>query len=98
GDVVDPASEKILFEGDDQATLGGTIPAGHQGGPVRFGPDGKLYVGLGEQTAEAPAQRLNTLQGKILRLNPDGSIPSDNPFFTTAEGKYGAIFAYGIRK
>lgn len=97
GDVVEPGSEQILFEGDDQAMLGGTIPAGHQGGPLRFGPDGKLYVGLGEQTAGEPAQRLNTLQGKILRLNADGSIPGDNPFFSTAEGKYRAIFAYGIR-
>ncbi len=97
GDVVDPSSEQVLFEGDDQATLGGAIPAGHQGGPLRFGADGKLYVGLGEQTAGEPAQRLNTLQGKILRLNPDGSIPEDNPFFTTAKGKYRAIFAYGIR-
>jgi glucose/arabinose dehydrogenase len=97
GDVGESGSEQVLFEGDDQAGLGGTVPAGHQGGPLRFGPDGKLYVGLGEQTAGEPAQRLNTLQGKILRLNADGSIPGDNPFFSTVEGKYRAIFAYGIR-
>jgi glucose/arabinose dehydrogenase len=97
GDVVDPASEQILLKGDNQATLGGIIPAGHQGGPVRFGPDGKLYVGIGEQTAGEPAQRLNTFQGKILRLNSDGSIPEDNPFFAAGIGKYRAIFAYGIR-
>jgi len=97
GDVVEPPSEQILFEGDDQSALGGTVPAGHQGGPLRFGADGKLYVGLGEQTAGEPAQRLSTLQGKILRLNADGSIPRDNPFFSTAPGKYRAIFGYGIR-
>ncbi len=97
GDAVDAASERVLFEGDDQATLGGSVPAGHQGGPIRFGPDGQLYIGLGEQTAGGPSQRLDTLQGKILRLEPDGSIPRDNPFFTTAAGKYRAIFAYGIR-
>ncbi len=45
GDIVDPASEKILLEGDDQSKLGGHLPAGHQGGPLRFGPDGKLYIG-----------------------------------------------------
>ena len=97
GDAADLASEQVLFEGDDQGKLGGTIPAGHQGGPLRFGPDGRIYVGIGEQTAGEPSQRLNTLQGKILRLNTDGSIPSDNPFFTSAAGKYRAIYAYGIR-
>ena len=97
GDVIDPASEAVLFEGDDQSKLGGHQPAGHQGGPVRFGPDGKLYFGLGEQTARDPSQRLDTLQGKILRLNPDGSIPDDNPFYTRTSGKYRAIWAYGIR-
>lgn len=97
GDAADPASEQVLLEGDDQAKLGGTIPAGHQGGPLRFGLDGKIYVGIGEQTAGEPSQRLNTLQGKILRLNIDGSIPSDNPFFASASNKYRAIYAYGIR-
>ena len=97
GDQADAASELILLEGDDQKTLGGTVPHGHQGGPIRFGPDGKVYVSIGEQTAGQPAQSLNTLQGKILRLNPEGSIPPDNPFFTQTAGKYRAIWAYGIR-
>ena len=57
------------------------MPAGHQGGAIHFGKDGKLYVALGDQTAGAPAQALTTLQGKLLRLNPDGSIPDDNPFY-----------------
>src|SRR5262245_26859696 len=72
GDRALPGSEVILFEGDDQTKLGGTIPAGHQGGPIRFGPDGKLYVALGEQTAGKPSQALDSLLGKILRLNADG--------------------------
>lgn len=97
GDEADPASEVVLLAGDDQATLGGFQPAGHQGGPLRFGPDGRLYVSLGEQTAGEPAQRLDTLQGKILRLNPDGSIPADNPFFRETAGKYRAIYARGVR-
>lgn len=96
-DVIDPSSGKILLEGDDQATLGGGVPAGHQGGVLRFGNDGKLYVSIGEQTAGEPAQHLETLQGKILRLNPDGSIPEDNPFFTQTTGKYRAIYARGVR-
>jgi glucose/arabinose dehydrogenase len=48
-DRADPASEFILLEGDDQKRFGGSQPGGHQGGPLRFGPDGKLYADLGEQ-------------------------------------------------
>lgn len=90
-------SEEVLLRGDDQSQLGGKVPAGHQGGAVHFGSDGKLYVGIGEQTAGIPAQRLDTFQGKILRLNDDGSIPSDNPFLTRTSGKYQAIWAIGCR-
>lgn len=97
GDVAMPESELVLFEGDDQSKLGGDIPAGHQGGAIHFGGDGKLYVALGDQTAGTPAQKLTTLQGKLLRLNPDGSIPEDNPFYQTAQGKYRAIWALGLR-
>jgi putative heme-binding domain-containing protein len=97
GDVAVPGSERVLFEGDDQSKLGGDVPAGHQGGAVHFGKDGKLYVALGDQTAGSPAQELTTLQGKLLRLNPDGSIPADNPFYRTAHGKYRAIWALGLR-
>jgi putative heme-binding domain-containing protein len=97
GDVAATGSETILFEGDDQTRLGGSVPAGHQGGAIHFGADGKLYVALGDQTAGAPAQRLDTLQGKLLRLNPDGSVPEDNPFYETARGKYRAIWALGLR-
>lgn len=97
GDVIDPESELVLIKGDDQATLGGKVPAGHQGGPICFGKDGMIYVGLGEQTAGDPSQSLTTLQGKILRIRQDGSIPEDNPFFTKAKGKYRSIYATGIR-
>ncbi|MBW3597770.1 MAG: PQQ-dependent sugar dehydrogenase, partial [Planctomycetes bacterium] len=97
GNVAAPGSEKVLLEGDDQRTLGGSVPAGHQGGGLRFGRDGKLYIGIGEQTAGQPAQRLDTFQGKVLRINPDGSIPEDSPFFDSADGKYRAIWAIGLR-
>jgi uncharacterized repeat protein (TIGR03806 family) len=92
-----PGSEVILLEGDDQSKLGGFEPAGHQGGGLQFGKDGKLYIAIGEQTAGAPSQRLDTFQGKLLRINPDGSIPADNPFFEKAHGKYRAIWALGLR-
>jgi len=97
GDRAAPDSEIVLFEGDDQTQLGGHKPDGHQGGAVHFGVDGKLYVALGEQTASTPSQRMDSLLGKLLRLNPDGSIPYDNPFADTASGKYRAIWALGLR-
>ncbi|HTU90209.1 MAG TPA: PQQ-dependent sugar dehydrogenase, partial [Gemmataceae bacterium] len=97
GDVAEPGSEKILLEGDDQTKLGGTVPAGHQGGALHFGKDGKLYIAIGDQTAGKPAQELNSLLGRLLRLNPDGSIPDDNPFFSKASGKYRAAWVLGLR-
>jgi putative heme-binding domain-containing protein len=97
GDVAEPGSEKILLEGDDQTKLGGTIPAGHQGGALHFGRDGKLYIAIGEQTAGKPAQDLHSLLGKLLRINPDGSLPSDNPFVSRTIGKYRAIWVLGLR-
>jgi putative heme-binding domain-containing protein len=97
GDVAVPGSEKILLEGDDQRKLGGDVPAGHQGGAIHFGKDGKLYIAIGDQTAGKPAQDLKSFQGKLLRINPDGSIPEDNPFFPRTTGKYRAIWALGLR-
>ena len=97
GDVAHEGSETILFEGDDQTKLGGGVPAGHQGGAIHFGKDGKLYVAIGEQTAGTPSQQLESLLGKLLRLNADGTIPKDNPFFKSNKGKYRAIWALGLR-
>ena len=93
----DPVTERILLQGDDQGKFGGNLPAGHQGGPLCFGTDGKLYVGLGEQTHPELSQSLDCLQGKILRINPDGSIPPDNPFVAATNGSRQAIWGLGIR-
>lgn len=97
GNVAEPGSEVVLLRGDDQRKLGGHVPAGHQGGALHFGTDGTLYIAIGEQTAGKPSQDLDTFQGKILRINPDGSIPGDNPFADRARGKYRAIWAIGLR-
>jgi uncharacterized repeat protein (TIGR03806 family) len=97
GDEAVEGSEVVLLEGDDQTPIGGQYPFGHQGGAIHFGVDGKLYVGLGEQAVGWPAQRMDMLQGKLLRINPDGSIPADNPFVATTKGKCRAIWALGLR-
>jgi glucose/arabinose dehydrogenase len=52
----------------------------HNGGRIAFGPDGKLYAGVGETGNTGLAQDLGSMNGKILRMNPDGSVPADNPF------------------
>jgi glucose/arabinose dehydrogenase len=63
----------------------------HDGGALAFGPDGKLYVGTGDARSPAAAQDLGSLAGKVLRLNPDGSIPDDNPFPGSP------VYALGLR-
>jgi Raf kinase inhibitor-like YbhB/YbcL family protein len=52
----------------------------HNGGRLRWGPDGKLYASVGDAQNDSRAQDNNSLNGKILRINPDGTVPSDNPF------------------
>jgi glucose/arabinose dehydrogenase len=68
----------------------------HFGGRMAFSPDGFLFVTAGERHQGAPAQDLAQTLGKIIRLNPDGSIPSTNPFFGTA-GARTEIWALGQR-
>jgi glucose/arabinose dehydrogenase len=74
------------------------IPGGiaHNGGRLRFGPDGKLYIGTGETFQAELAQDMSSLGGKILRVNADGSVPSDNPF-SARPLPTSMIYAYGIR-
>lgn len=65
------------------------IPAApnHAGMRARFGPDGKLYVTTGDATDRNLAQQMNSLAGKTLRLNDDGTVPSDNPFLNQKDSR-----------
>ena len=93
GDVAVAGSEKVLLE---LPPLSGA--SGHYGGSLRFAADGKLYVGVGDDTTPANAQSLNSLDGKLLRINSDGTIPSNNPFFDQFSGDGRAIWALGLRQ
>jgi len=69
------------------------IPGGtnHDGGRIAFGPDGLLYITTGETFESGLAQDLSSLGGKILRVDPEGGIPADNPF------KGSPVYSYGHR-
>jgi glucose/arabinose dehydrogenase len=68
----------------------------HDGCTVRFGPDGKLWITMGEAAMPRLAQDPASLNGKALRVNPDGSIPSDNPVLPGASGPT-AVYSWGHR-
>ncbi len=89
GNTADPGSEKVLLETAD------TVGTNHRGGALAFGPDGTLYWGKGDDNYGPNAQDLTNLHGKILRINPDGSIPSNNPVLP--DGALPQIYAYGLR-
>src|SRR5437867_7106925 len=92
GDTAAPGSEIIILNRDSLSSA-----TNHNGGAIHFGPDGKLYIGVGENANGANSQTLSNLLGKILRINTDGSIPTDNPFYNTATGNNRAIWALGLR-
>lgn len=81
--VLDLSTLKVLLSGIGRNAY-------HNGGRLRYGPDGKLYVATGDAQNADSAQNVKALTGKILRMNPDGSVPADNPF-----GNY--VWSYGHR-
>lgn len=91
GNKVLPGSDFKIF---DFPELTG---AAHNGGAMKFDSLGYLFVAVGEGGNHTKGQQLTTVLGKILRLNDDGTIPIDNPFYNTLEGQNRAIYAYGLR-
>ena len=77
----------------DSKTILDGIPGDEyrDGGRIKFGPDGKLYVSTGDASIPELLQDLDSLAGKILRTNEDGTIPQDNPFSNSP------VYAYGFR-
>jgi glucose/arabinose dehydrogenase len=73
-----------------------TLGRGHFGNRLIFAPDGKLFITSGERMRFDPAQSLASNLGKVVRINPDGSIPNDNPF-AGKQGARGDIWSYGHR-
>ena len=86
-----PGSEFIIYEDPQNAN------AEHHGGAINFGNDGKIYFTTGEHFDAGAAQDLTSPRGKILRFNPDGTIPTDNPFYDGSGPNYDAIWALGLR-
>ena len=91
-DVAVPGSEVVILELDNLS-----IASNHNGGAIHFGPDGKLYIAVGENADSANAQTLADLLGKMLRINSDGSVPMDNPFYSVAVGVNRATWSLGLR-
>jgi glucose/arabinose dehydrogenase len=91
GYTIDPASQYTLV---DIHPMTATI---HTGGAMNFGIDNKLYVTTGDASNPLTAQNLSSMLGKVLRMNKDGSIPTDNPYYNALTGKLRYIYAIGFR-
>jgi glucose/arabinose dehydrogenase len=98
GDAVDGNSEKLMI------SLGDAGKNYHHGSGISIGPDGKLWIASGCRgdindgpPGPANAADKNRVEGKMLRINLDGSIPTDNPFYSSNTGDARAVYYYGLR-
>lgn len=91
GNAAIPGSETVLMDLDQlEANI-------HNGGAMRFSVDGKLFIATGDGGSYTASQDMSSTSGKMLRINPDGSIPTDNPFYGSTSGNARAIYALGFR-
>ena len=91
GDLALAGSETLVLDLDNLSSA-----TNHNGGAMHFGKDGKLYVAVGENANPNYAQNLDTYHGKLLRINANGSAPTDNPYPTGSEQRK-RVWAYGLR-
>jgi glucose/arabinose dehydrogenase len=92
GNFAPPSSHRVILDLNNLSAA-----ANHNGGAIHFGEDGKLYAAVGENARPENSQTLRNLLGKVLRINKNGTIPRDNPFYGRAQGKNKAIWALGLR-
>jgi glucose/arabinose dehydrogenase len=110
--TADPANPDVALAGSETPimemdTLNPFPSCIHNGGAMHFGPDGKLYIAVGNNGVNAHSQDYGTVLGKILRINPvpenpdgtnpESTFPTDNPFYQTTSGKNRAIYILGLR-
>jgi len=97
---IDPATKLVLLDDMPDTAFN------HNGGTLRFGPDGYLYISVGDDATGCNAQDLTILAGKILRIRVDDSIdpanratlaPPTNPFFLDSNSNAKLVWAYGLR-
>ena len=91
GNSIDPSTESVIWQNSTSSQ------SQHHGGAIAFGNDGKIYLSTGERDIPSDAQLLTNPNGKILRLNFDGTVPTDNPFYDGDGPNDDAIWAYGLR-
>lgn len=89
-----PGSEFIMYQNQDAAE---NFSRDHHGGAITFGNDGKIYLTTGDAFDPGVSQDLTSSRGKILRFNPDGTVPTDNPFFDGSGPNVDAVWALGLR-
>lgn len=84
-------SEVVLFQDPNESS------SDHHGGAVAFTNDGKIMFTVGEQFESPASQNLDSPRGKVHRINPDGSAPTDNPFYDGAGPHWDSVYSLGLR-